>query len=246
MIAATDGKRPRSRSPESAEPDEAVRRSSSLARLSEHPLWVPPDWTPGVMSTYSSWFAEKAKERFYRRRTGSRRSATVHGEQSSNRSPRDPGLLLGLRCIDFVITTEASSGSRWTDWPGRPVWRGILAALSRAAPRVDSCACQENSRPRWPPLISPQEFPGDGETGFWFKGMLGGPPKGGARGDLLIAPAPLALEDGQDCCVLGMLLRDRLEGTRSPPARRASATSNGGPNLTAPTCQPYTGVRHSG
>jgi hypothetical protein len=47
-------------------------------------------------------------------------------------------------------------------------------------------------------------------NGFWFKGMLALTKV--MRDDRLIA-LHLALEMVQDCCVLGMLLRDRAEGT---------------------------------
>src|SRR5205823_591982 len=47
-------------------------------------------------------------------------------------------------------------------------------------------------------------------NGFWFKGMLALTKV--MREDRLIA-LHLALEMVQECCVLGMLLRDRAEGT---------------------------------
>jgi hypothetical protein len=69
---------------------------------------------------------------------------------------------------------------------------------------------------------------------FWFKGMLAVTKV--VRNDLLIA-LHLALEMVQDCCVLGMLLRDRLEGTAH---HRHGGVGNETVSQLAPTRQPYT------
>ncbi len=66
---------------------------------------------------------------------------------------------------------------------------------------------------------------------FWFRGMKAVAII--ARGDLLIG-LHLVLEMEQDCCVLGMMLRDRREGTTH---HRASADSDIAARLEAPSAR---------
>jgi hypothetical protein len=111
-----------------------------------------------------------------------------------------------FRRVDFVITTEA--GLEQVDqWPLVAFWKGTRTLFSRS-PRVDRVLARTFERPK-PRLIPPDEFQAM-VNGFWFKGVLAVTKV--MRNDLLIA-LHLALEMVQDCCVLGMLLRDRTEGT---------------------------------
>lgn len=111
-----------------------------------------------------------------------------------------------FRRIDLVFTTEAAL-ERVDEWPGVSFWRGTRPLFSRS-PRVDVVLARTFESPalHLPPPDQFQAMVND----FWFKGMLAVTKV--ARGDLLIA-LHLTLEMIQDCCVLGMLLRDRAEGT---------------------------------
>jgi predicted nucleotidyltransferase len=111
-----------------------------------------------------------------------------------------------FRRIDFVITTEAAM-EQVDRWPHVAFWNGTRILFSRSS-RVDDVLARVFPRPG-PPLISPEEFQ-QMVNAFWFKGML--TVQKVMRDDLLIA-LHLALEMVQDCAVLGMLLRDRAEGT---------------------------------
>jgi predicted nucleotidyltransferase len=111
-----------------------------------------------------------------------------------------------FRRFDFVITTEAALG-QIDRWSHVPFWRGTRVLFSRS-PVVDAVLARPFPHPA-PPLISPDEFQ-QMQNGFWFKGMLA--VQKVMRDDRLIA-LHLALEMVQECAVLGMLLRDRAEGT---------------------------------
>jgi hypothetical protein len=111
-----------------------------------------------------------------------------------------------FRRFDFVITTEAAL-AEIDRWPHVPFWRGTRTLFSRS-PAVEALLARPFPRPA-PPLISGEEFQRLA-NGFWFKGML--VVQKVMRDDRLIA-LHLALEMVQECAVLGMLLRDRAEGT---------------------------------
>jgi predicted nucleotidyltransferase len=108
--------------------------------------------------------------------------------------------------IDFIITTEAAL-EQIDEWPHVPFWKGTRLLFSRS-PTVDRVLARTFTAPP-PPLISDEEFERMVNS-FWFKGMLA--VQKVMRDDRLIA-LHLALEMVRDCCVLGMLLRDRAEGT---------------------------------
>jgi Streptomycin adenylyltransferase len=135
-----------------------------------------------------------------------------------------------FRRIDFVITTEAAL-EQVEDWPAVAFWKGSRTLFSRS-PRVDRVLAGAFASPA-PRLISPEEFQSM-VNGFWFKGALAVTKV--VRNDLLIA-LHLALEMVQDCCVLGMLLRDRSEGTGH---HRHGGVGNEVVAQLAPTRQPYT------
>jgi predicted nucleotidyltransferase len=111
-----------------------------------------------------------------------------------------------FRRIDFVITTEDGL-EHAEDWPGIPFWKGIRTLFSRS-PRVDRVLARTFECPT-PGLMTADQFEAL-VNDFWFKGTLALTKV--MRNDRLIA-LHLALEMVQDCCVLGMLLRDRSEGT---------------------------------
>src|SRR5207302_5166411 len=111
-----------------------------------------------------------------------------------------------FRRIDFVITTE--SALEWVEeWPRVSFWKGVRLVFSRSS-RVDAVLARTFPRP--PPGLMTEDAFQTMVNSFWFKGMLALTKV--MRDDRLIA-LHLALEMVQDCCVLGMLLRDRAEGT---------------------------------
>jgi hypothetical protein len=111
-----------------------------------------------------------------------------------------------FRRVDFLITTEAAL-ERWEEWPRVSFWNGSRLLFSRS-PRAEAVLARTFPRPQ-PALMTAERFQAMA-NGFWFKGMLALVKV--MRDDRLIA-LHLALEMLQECCVLGMLLRDRAEGT---------------------------------
>jgi len=111
-----------------------------------------------------------------------------------------------FRRIDFVFTTE-SALEQVEAWPLVAFWKGTRLLFSRSS-LVDEILARPFERPK-PPVISSEQFQ-TMVNHFWFKGQVAITKV--VRNDLLIA-LHLALEMVQDCCVLGMLLRDRSEGT---------------------------------
>lgn len=209
------------------EPDEDVRALvlfGTAVQPSQQDAWSDVD----VLLVVD----ERARERFY--------AATDWlaplGELYTLEQSSDPFTSVTRACftdfrrIDFVITTEAAL-EQVSDWPGVPFWKGTRTLFSRS-PQADRVLARTFAAPV-PPLISPEAFQAM-VNGFWFKGMLAVTKV--VRGDLLIA-LHLALERVQECCVLGMLLRDRLEGTAH---HRHGGVGNETVAQLAPTCQPYT------
>jgi hypothetical protein len=111
-----------------------------------------------------------------------------------------------FRRLDLLITTEPAL-KQIDNWPSIAFWKGARVLFSRS-PSVDQALARPFA-PAPPGLISAEQF-WEMVNGFWFKGMLAVTKV--TREDLLIA-LHLALEMVQECCVLGMLLRDRAEGT---------------------------------
>lgn len=115
-----------------------------------------------------------------------------------------------FRRIDFVITTE-SKIRQIEQWHSIPFWRGAHVLVSRS-----EHVTQLLSRDWSPPALkrpSPADFQAL-ENHFWFKAMLAGYKV--LRNDRLIA-LHLTLDLVRDCCVLGMMLRDRTTGTNIHP-----------------------------
>lgn len=111
-----------------------------------------------------------------------------------------------FRRLDMVLTTEPALG-RIDTWGMVSFWKGTRTLFSRS-PLVNGLLARKFAEPS-PPLISPEQFQAMANH-FWFKAALAVTKV--ARDDLLLA-LHLALDLVRDCCVLGMLLRDRAEGT---------------------------------
>ncbi|MBN1812190.1 MAG: aminoglycoside 6-adenylyltransferase [Anaerolineae bacterium] len=111
-----------------------------------------------------------------------------------------------LRRIDLLITSD-SNLRKIDEWPRHPFRQGIEVVFSRASWINDVLA---NAFPQ-PELSLPsaEQYQAMVER-FWFKSVMAVYKV--ARDDLLVA-LHLALDLVRDCCVLGMMLRDRTEGT---------------------------------
>lgn len=128
-------------------------------------------------------------------------------EQSSNAFQHTTRLCFeDLRRIDLVIATE-SGLTRDGDWSRLPFWKKVKVLFSRSA-QIDKALSATCKQPELS-LVSPEQFQ-TMASHFWFKGVIAVHKV--ARSDLLIA-LHLALDMVRDCCVLGMMLRDRAEGT---------------------------------
>ena len=108
--------------------------------------------------------------------------------------------------IDFVITTE-SKLARISKWSGIPFFSGVKVLFSRSEV-VDEIASQKYYQQKLPP-VSEEQFL-EMVRNFRFKSMLAVYKV--VRSDLLIG-LHLAQDLIRDCCVLGMMLRDRATGT---------------------------------
>ena len=108
--------------------------------------------------------------------------------------------------IDFVMTTEGSLANL-NDWPAVPFFskRQILFSRSEV---VDEIVRREGFPPQF--TSAPEERFLDLVRNFRFKSMQAVYKV--VRGDLLIA-VHLTQDLIRDCCVLGMMLRDRATGT---------------------------------
>lgn len=116
--------------------------------------------------------------------------------------------LTDMRRLDIVVTTEAALEQVAT-WPTVPFAdETARAVLFSRSPVLDRALARP--LPKHPlRLPSTEDFQGMSDS-FWYKGSLAVTKV--MRDDRLIA-LHLALEMLQDCLVLGMLLRDRTEGT---------------------------------
>jgi len=136
------------------------------------------------------------------------------------------------RRFDLIFIAESAFPAADT-WASTPLWAGARALLSRSA-AADAALAQAVSPPAFRP-VSADQFERMVER-FRFKGMLAVSKV--VRTDLLIA-LHLALDLVRDCCVLGMMLRDRASGT-------AYHRAGGSGNLLVPrlevTQQPYTAL----
>jgi len=111
-----------------------------------------------------------------------------------------------LRRIDLILTTE-SGLERVEDWIRLPFWRGMKLLFCRRA-RIEKALSRTFEQPELPP-VSPERYETMANR-YWFKGVMA--VQKVARNDLLIA-YHLALDMVRDCCVLGMMLQDRTQGT---------------------------------
>ncbi len=108
--------------------------------------------------------------------------------------------------IDFLITTETSLLTI-REWSSIPFFSGLKVLFSRSSV-VDIIAAQTFSKQDNPSLT--QEQFDEMVNAFRFKSILAVYKV--VRGDLLIA-LHLAQDLIRDCCVLGMILRDKATGT---------------------------------
>lgn len=150
----------------------------------------------------------EALERFYPTVDWLTPLGTVYAyEQSSNAFRHTTRLCFeDLRRIDLVIATE-SGLHRVEDWSRLPFWKNIKILFSRSA-QIDRILSETFEQPKLS-LPSPERFQTMANR-FWFKAVAAVHKV--ARNDLLIA-LHLAVDMVRDCCVLGMMLRDRAEGT---------------------------------
>lgn len=114
-----------------------------------------------------------------------------------------------FRRLDILITTP-SRLEQLASWNNNPFWKGVQILFSRSAEVTQYLA--QTWQPPTPTFPSQADFDGM-VNAFWFKAMLAGYKV--LRDDRLIA-AHLALDLVRDCCVLGMILRDRATGTNIP------------------------------
>ncbi len=109
-----------------------------------------------------------------------------------------------LRRLDFVIVCESFVAQQ--DWSAK-LSGGAHPLFSRSAAVERLLATTQVQPP--PRLIAPEEFERMVQQ-FWYKAVMATTKV--VRNDQLIA-LHLALELLQECCVLQMLLRDRVSGT---------------------------------
>ncbi len=109
------------------------------------------------------------------------------------------------RRVDVVVIAESALPSALRQSPGL-LAGGVRCIFSRSAV-VDRALAAIPPRSR--PTPRREQFDRLGRD-FWFKGMLAASKV--ARNDLLVA-LHLSLDMVRDCCVLGMMLRDRAAGT---------------------------------
>lgn len=110
-----------------------------------------------------------------------------------------------MRRIDFSFIKE-STLQQVAEWDYNPFWAGPRILFSRSP--IKAALEHTPERPK-PPVFTTDQFQTMANH-FWFKGMLS--VNKVMRNDLLIG-LHLALDMVRDCLVLGMLLRDRAEGT---------------------------------
>lgn len=108
--------------------------------------------------------------------------------------------------VDFVITTEAKL-AEISQWSSIPFYSGAKVIFSRSKV-IDEIATRTRLQPA-PPTVPEEQFL-EMVRNFRFKSMLAVYKV--VRNDLLIA-LHLAQDLIRDCCVLGMILRDRATGT---------------------------------
>lgn len=111
-----------------------------------------------------------------------------------------------LHALDVILTTDADLAQIET-WP-RPVFRSRVRVVFSRSEIADEVFARPPDPPDLP-HVSDARFAAMVD-GFYLRGARA--VKKVARGDLLIA-SHLAFEMAQDCLVLGMILRDRAEGT---------------------------------
>ncbi len=113
---------------------------------------------------------------------------------------------LDFRRLDFVITSQ-SNLEQLNKWPRIPFYPGVRLLFSRSD-QISDILSQTWPTPK---LMRPSQAEFDELVNhFWFKSMVASYKV--IRNDHLIA-LHLTLDLIRDCCVLGMMLRDRAKGT---------------------------------
>jgi hypothetical protein len=135
-----------------------------------------------------------------------------------------------FRRLDIVVTTP-SRLNRLSEWARIPFWGSVRLLFSRSD-QITQLLSQVLPMPE-PTFASQSQFD-EMVDHFWFKAMLAGYKV--IRDDRLIA-LHLALDLVRDCCVLGMTLRDRSEGTN---IHRAGGLGNNVVANLENTCTSYT------
>lgn len=135
-----------------------------------------------------------------------------------------------FRRLDVVVTTP-SRLNRLADWPRIPFWRGIRLLFSRSH-HITQLLSQALPSPE-PTFPLGSQFD-EMVNHFWFKAMLASYKV--IRDDRLIA-LHLALDLVRDCCVVGMMIRDRSEGTN---IHREGGIGNTFVSNLESTCSTYT------
>ena len=151
---------------------------------------------------------DEAMERFYPGVDWLAPLGSVSAHESSSGAFQNTTRLCfeDLRRIDLVVTTE-SGLEQVKDWPRVPFWKDVQVLFSRSA-QVHQGLSRTFERPELP-LVPAEQFETMANR-FWFKGVMA--VQKVARYDLLIA-YHLTLDMVRDCCLVGMMLRDRAEGT---------------------------------
>lgn len=111
-----------------------------------------------------------------------------------------------FRRLDIIVTTP-SRLRQITLSMRNPFWQGVRLLFSRS-PEISHYLSQ-TWQPLTPTFPSQTEFE-EMANSFWFKAMLASYKV--LRDDRLIA-SHLALDLVRDCCVMGMIIRDRSTGT---------------------------------
>jgi predicted nucleotidyltransferase len=137
-----------------------------------------------------------------------------------------------FRRLDVAITTETELIE--ADRHSQVLFPGSIRLLFSRSQAATHTLARERLHPI-PSRPSPESFQ-QMSNGFWFKAVVAVTKV--ARSDLLIA-LHLTLELLQECCVLGMMLRDRATGTKH---HRTGGTGNEIIRELPTVEQPYTAL----
>jgi hypothetical protein len=197
---------------------------SALQSSSQFDLWSDLDWLLVVK--------DDAYSQFYPTTEWLSSFGKLYAFQQSENAFRGTtrACFMDLRRFDIVITTP-SKLDRLAEWQHIPFWQGVRLLFSRS-PQITQLLSQTWPSPK-PTFPLQPEFD-EMVNHFWFKAMLASYKV--IRDDRLIA-LHLALDLVRDCCVLGMMLRDRAKGTN---IHREGGIGNSVVAKLENTCSTYT------